>query len=335
MVRGRSAADGVYVPLYKENSMKKMAFLASLCVAVTCVAMSAAQAGQMRIGYSCSNFNDIFQIYVVDAAKTEAAANPGVVLDVMDAQEDIMRQQDQVNNMIQNGVDALVVVPVDTAAVAPIEEAAKAAKLPLVYVNRNPYPDGKLPANVYYVGTDSVLQGRMQMEYLGEKMGGKGNIVILLGILTNESAFNRTKGNKDVIAEKYPGIKVLAEETGNWQQDQGMTVTENWITAYGGQINAVVSNNDNMVLGAISALENAGMKDKVLTIGVDATTDALQAIVAGRQDATVLQDPIGQGKGAIQVCVKLLSGEKVPPLTDVPPELITKENAQAQLDKTR
>lgn len=315
--------------------MKRLSLLASLCVAIGIVAMSSAQAGQWRIGYSCSNFNDIFQIYVVDAAKAEVAKNPGVSLEVMDAQEDIIRQQDQVNNMIQNGVDALIVVPVDTAAVSTIEAAAKEAKLPLVYVNRNPYPDGNLPENVYYVGTDSILQGRMQMEYLGEKMGGKGNIVILLGILTNESAFNRTKGNKDVIAEKYPNIKVLAEETANWQQDQSMTVMENWITAYGDQINAVVSNNDNMVLGAISAIENAGMADKVLTIGVDATIDALQAIVAGRQGATVLQDPIGQGKGSIEVCIKLLNGEKPSQLTDVPPELITKDNAQAQLDKNR
>lgn len=312
--------------------MKKLSLFACVCLAALCVA-SSAFAGQLRIGYSCSNFNDIFQIYIVEAAKAAATEN-NVTLDVMDAQEDVIRQQDQVNTMIQNGIDALVVVPVDTSAISGIEAAAKAAKLPLVYVNRNPYPEGNLPPNVYFIGADSILEGETQMRYIGKEMGGKGNVVILMGILSNEGALNRTQGNKNIIKELYPDIKVLAEETGNWQQDQGMTVMENWITAYGDKINAVLANNDNMVLGAINALEANGIKG-VKTIGIDATTDALQAILAGRMDATVLQDPIAQGKGAVEACVKLLKGGSVPPITKLPAELITKANAQAQLDKSK
>ncbi|MCD8138424.1 MAG: substrate-binding domain-containing protein [Planctomycetaceae bacterium] len=314
--------------------MKKLFRFATLCLAVGILATAAVQAGQIRIGYSCSNFNDIFQIYVVDAARAAAAEHPEVVLDVMDAQEDVIRQQDQVMTMIQSGIDVLVVVPVDTSAVSGIETLAKNANLPLIYVNRNPYPNENAPENVYFIGANSILEGETQMEYIGEKMGGKGNIVILMGILSNEASINRTQGVHNVITAKYPDIKVLAEETGNWQQDQGMTVMENWITAYGDQINAVVSNNDNMVLGAINALEAAGMKD-VYTIGIDATTDALQAILADRMTATVLQDPVAQGRGAVEAAVKLMNGESLPAITKLPAELITKENAQAQLDKSK
>ncbi len=312
--------------------MKRVSLLAAFCL--TLVAFSA-NAGQVRIGYSCSNFNDIFQIYIVDAAREAAAEAGNVVLDVMDAQEDVIRQQDQVNTMIQKGIDVLVVVPVDTSAVQGIEAAAKAANLPLIYINRNPYPAENAPEGVYFIGANSILEGETQMEYAGKLMNGEGNIVILMGILSNEASMNRTQGVHNVIKAKYPNIKVLAEETGNWQQDQGMTVMENWITAYGDQINGVLSNNDNMVLGAVNALESAGMNDKVITIGVDATVDALQAILAGRMTATVLQDPVAQGKGAVEMSVKLMNGEKLPAITKLPAQLITNENAQAQLDKSK
>ena len=313
--------------------MKKYALVATLCAVLGFMTAATGFAGeQFHVSYSCSNFNDIFQIYVVEAAK-EAAAQNNFYLEVTDAQEDVIRQQDQIVTMIQNKPDALIVVPVDTSAVAGIVAAAKNANLPLVFVNRNPYPDGNLPENVYFIGADEALMGETQMEFVGEKLGGKGSIVILLGILSNEATLSRTKGNTDVIKAKYPGIKVLAQETGNWQQDQGLTLMENWLTAYGDQIDAVVSNNDNMVLGAINALETAGKK--IITIGIDATTDALEAILAGRLDATVLQDPVIQGKGAVEIIAKLNKGEKVEQFIKLPARLITKANAQEQLDKSK
>lgn len=310
--------------------MKKFAFALILSILIS----TGTFAGEkIRIGYACCNFNDIFQIYVVDAAKV--AAGNDIVLEITDAQEDVVRQQDQVMTMIQSGLDALVVVPVDTSAVNGIVSAAREANLPLVFVNRNPYPDGNIPENIYFIGADEGQMGEEQMKYAGQKMGGEGNIVILMGILSNEATLARTQGNHDIIKALYPNIKILAEETGNWQQDQGLTVMENWITAYGNRINAVVSNNDNMVLGAISALEVAGMKDNVITVGIDATTDALEAILAGRLDATVLQDPVIQGRGAIEMVRKIMKGEKVPQMNKMPAKLITRENAQEQLDKSK
>lgn len=275
------------------------------------------------VGYSCNNFNDTFQTYIVDAAQAYADEND-IALDVQDAQEDVVKQQDQVNTMIQNGVDALVVVPVDTSAMEPITNAAKEAGIPLVYVNRNPYGEQDPPEGVYYVGSQEIVAGQLQAEYLVEQMGEEGGVAILMGILSNEGALKRTAGNEEVLAN-YPNIKMLAKETGNWQRDQGMALTENWLTAYGEELNAILANNDEMALGAAQALQAAGRTD-VIVMGVDAIPDAKVAVGDETLAATVLQDAVGQGEGALNAAHKVLMGEAVDPITWIDFVLITPEN---------
>lgn len=302
----------------------KSLFLLAAAAMLFC---GAAMAGQFKIGYLCNNFNDTFQTYIVDAARAFVDKTPDVSIEVMDAQEDVVRQQDQVATLLQSGVDALVVVPVNTQAVGPIVRAAQDARVPLIFVNRNPYPDKAPPEGVYFIGADSILEGETQMMDAGKRLGGKGNIVILMGLLSNEAAHARTEGVKNVIARDYPDIKVLAEETANWQRDQGMNVTENWITAYGDSINAVMSNNDEMALGAQLALSKAGMNN-VLIYGVDAISDALTAIEQGKMTATVRQDPVAQGAGGVQMALEILKGNKpAHQINKLPAVLVTKENA--------
>ncbi|MBC8587217.1 sugar ABC transporter substrate-binding protein [Paratissierella segnis] len=278
-----------------------------------------------KIGYSCNNFNDTFQTYIVDAAKAYVNDNPELSIDVQDAQEDVIKQQDQINAFIEQGVDALVVVPVDTSAMDPITEAAKKENIPLVYVNRNPFGEDTVPENVYYVGSQEIIAGQLQMEFVGEELGGKGNVAILVGILSNEGAVKRTEGNESIIEEKYPDIKVLAKESGNWQRDQGLTITENWLTAYGNDLNAILSNNDEMALGALKASRDAG-RDDIIIVGVDAIPDALASIEEGGLTATVLQDAVGQGKGALEAAHKALKGESQDSINWVPFKLITTDN---------
>ena len=205
--------------------------------------------GKMTVGYAINNLNDTFQTYILEAAKDKAKEND-MSIRVENAKEDLIAQQDQVNTLIQNGVDALIVVPVDTSAMDPITKAAQNADIPLIYVNRNPYAgkEDKMPKNVYYVGSEEITAGIMQMEFIGEKLGGKGNIAILMGILGNEGAMKRTEGVEQVIKEKYPEMKVLNKETAEWQRDKAIAVTENWISSYGKDINAVIANNDEMAL---------------------------------------------------------------------------------------
>lgn len=281
--------------------------------------------GKVKVGYVCTNFNDTFQTYVMDAAKKFFATKPDLELVLQDAQEDVIRQQDLVNTLIAQGAKALIVVPVNTSAMEPIIKAAADAKVPLVFVNRNPFGTKDLPPNVYYVGSQEIIAGQLQMEAMGKALGGKGNVCILMGKLDNEGAVKRTEGNETTIKTLFPNIKVLAKETGNWQRDQGLSLTENWLTAYGKDLNGILANNDEMALGAVEALKAAGRTD-VPVMGVDAIPDAKVAVGNGSLAATVLQDAVGQGQGAAEVAVAVLQGGKMPAVRWVPFVLITKDN---------
>jgi inositol transport system substrate-binding protein len=253
------------------------------------------------------------------------ADKPDYELIFQDAQEDVIKQQDLANTLLAQGVKALIVVPVNTNATEPITNAAKEANIPLIYVNRNPFSNQSLPPHVYYVGSQEVIAGQMQMEAMGELLGGSGGVAILVGKLDNEGALLRTEGNKDTIKRKFPGVTVLAEETGNWQRDQGLSLTENWLTAYGTNLKGILANNDEMALGAVEALKAAGRTD-VPVIGVDAIPDAKAAVADGSLAATVLQDAAGQGRGAAEIAYKALRNETPESIIWVPFVLITKDN---------
>lgn len=278
--------------------------------------------GAIKVGYACNNFNDTFQTYIVDAAKV-AAAEQGIDLDVQDGQEDVIRQQDQVKAMIEEGIQALIVIAVDTSATQPITDAAKEAGIPLVYVNRNPFGGAQPPEDVYYIGTQEPEAGKLQVEYLKKIMPEGGNVAILQGMLTNEAAVKRTEGNETGLAGS--NFNILTIEPANWQRDQGMNVTENWLTAYGDELNVILANNDEMALGAAKAVQAAGRTD-VKVLGVDATPDARKAVKDGNLDATVLQDPVGLGNGAIDIVKKAIEGTSQEPITWLPFTLVTPDN---------
>ncbi|MBR0599946.1 sugar ABC transporter substrate-binding protein [Sinanaerobacter chloroacetimidivorans] len=279
---------------------------------------------QITIGYACKNLNDTFQTYLVDAANEYAEEN-NIKLDIADAQNDVVRQHDQVNTFITQGVDALIVLPIDTSAAEPMTIAAKEAGIPLVYLNTNPYPDGNFPEGTYYVGSIEKEAGEMQAEFIGKLLNGQGNVCILQGSLTHEGAVMRSEGVVDKLKELYPDVKVLAKQPAEWQKDQGMSVTENWITAYG-DIDAVFANNDEMALGAINALQEAGMTETHV-IGIDGTKGALDAIKAGTLAGSVFQDAAGQAEGAMEIAAKAAKGEEISEqIKWIPFILITPEN---------
>jgi inositol transport system substrate-binding protein len=313
--------------IFLEEKMKKAVclILAVLFIAGGLFAAGGQQGGKVVVGYVCTNFNDTFQGYIMDEFKAYFADKPDFTLDFQDAQEDVVKQQDLVNNLISKGAKALVVVPVNTSAMAPITKAAQDAKVPLVYVNRNPFGEGAIPANVFYVGSQEIVAGQLQMEAMGKVLNGQGGVAILMGKLDNEGAILRTQGNEDTIKAKFPNIKVLAKETGNWQRDQGLSLTENWITTYGSGLNGILGNNDEMALGAVEALRAAGRTD-VVVMGVDRIPDAITAVKNGTMAATVLQDAAGQGRGAADAAYKAIQGQSQSALTWIPFVLVDKSN---------
>ncbi|MCG6577720.1 sugar ABC transporter substrate-binding protein [Pseudomonas sp. AF32] len=303
--------------------MKTKTRIASL--ALSLMLASGAALADLKIGVSMSQFDDTWLTYLRESMDKKAKSMPeGVTLQFEDARSDVVKQLSQVESFVSQKVDAIIVNPVDTAATARITKAAVAAGIPLVYVNRRP-DDLKLPAGVVTVASDDLEAGRMQMQYLADKMGGKGDIVILLGDLANNSTTNRTKGVKEVL-EKYPGIKIQEQQTGTWLRDKGMTLVNDWLTQ-GREFQAVVANNDEMAIGAAMALKQAGTKKgSVLIAGVDGTPDGLSAIKKGEMTVSVFQDAKGQADGSIDTAVKMVKKQPVEQAVWVPYRLITPEN---------
>ncbi|AZV26376.1 rhizopine-binding protein [Pseudomonas syringae] len=303
--------------------MKTKTRFASL--ALSLMFASGAALADMKIGVSMSQFDDTWLTYLRESMDKKAKSYPdGVKLQFEDARSDVVKQLSQVESFISQKVDAIVVNPVDTAATKKITEAAVKAGIPLVYVNRRP-DDLNLPKGVVTVASNDLEAGEMQMQYLADKMGGKGDIVILLGDLANNSTTNRTKGVKEVLA-KYPDIKVEQEQSGIWMRDKGMTLVNDWLTQ-GRKFDAVVSNNDEMAIGAAMALQQAGVaKGSVLIAGVDGTPDGLNAVKKGSLAASVFQDAKGQADGSIDTAVRMAKNEPVEPAVWVPFRLITPQN---------
>ena len=161
----------------------------------------------------------------------------------------------------------------------------------------------------------------LEMKYIAEKMGGKGQIAILHGPNGISAEILRREGYANILKD-YPQIEIVAEPTCNWSREEGMSTTENLIQAYP-DLAAVVAQNDEMAMGALTAIQDAGAD--IIVGGIDAIADACVAVKNGDLDCTVFQDAIGQAKGAVDVMLKLINGEEVSDV-DIPFILVTQEN---------
>jgi inositol transport system substrate-binding protein len=284
-------------------------------------AADAPAAGEpIKIGVSML-FDDLWLTILRDAITAAAEADGNVDLIMVDSKEDVATQLGQVENFVTQGVDAIILIPPNTDATDPATKLAVDAGIPLVYVNRKP---ANLPEGVYYVGSDSIIAGRLQMEWLAEQLDGKGNCVLMNGNLSQEAAQMRTAGVKEVV-EKNPDIKIIKEDTANWSRAEGLALMENWLST-GDQIDCVASNNDEMAIGALQAIEAAGKLGQILVGGVDASPDALAMMDEGKLNVTVFQNAAGQGEGGVKTAIALARGETVDQLVWVDYELVTPEN---------
>jgi inositol transport system substrate-binding protein len=163
------------------------------------------------------------------------------------------------------------------------------------------------------------------MDYIARRLAGRGNVVMMQGFLGQAAQIKRDQGAREVLAA-HPGLKLLAEQTAEWDRAKAMTLMENWIQSYGPRIQAVFAQNDEMGMGAVLALEQAKLKEKVLVVSVDAIRDALQAVRDGRLDATVFQDAQAQGGAAVETALKVVRGQAYDKEVLIPFRLVTKEN---------
>jgi ABC-type sugar transport system substrate-binding protein len=302
--------------------MKKLLLGLAASVAFTAAGFGMT-ASATTIGVTMDKFDDNFLTSVRNAIDAEAKAK-GVTVQDEDANDDTGKQISQIQNFIAQKVDAIIVNPVDTSATPKMTELAVAAKIPLVYVNRKP-EDKTLPAGVAFVGSNEKVSGKLEGEELAKCLNGKGNIVIMEGQLSNNAALDRTADIEEVV-KANPGIKVIEKQTAQWDRNKALDLMNNWITS-GDKINGIASNNDEMAIGAILALKQAGVDPKTICIGgIDATADGLAEVANGNLYVTVFQNSKGQGKGAVDTALSLIKGDKVPSFVDVPFEKVTKDN---------
>ncbi|MFQ3621663.1 MAG: substrate-binding domain-containing protein [Spirochaetales bacterium] len=306
---------------------KTVAMLVLLIVAASLVfaggSKEPAGAKKIRLGVTIEDFNDVFMRYLLDQLRDEAT-KAGAEVIAMDGKRDPNEQIKQVENFITQKVDAILIHVIDQTIAPRITKLCNDAKIPLVYVNRKPEDSALQGAKVVAVASPEEVAGQLQAEFVAKRLNGQGNVAILLGSLGSAPQIGRTKGTKDTLA-KYPGIRIIREQTANFQRPEAVAVVENWL-ASGDKIDAIIANNDEMAIGAVLVLEEKKMKGKTVVTGVDATSDALKFIEEGRLDMTVFQNGGAQGRGGVQAALKLIRGEQVPKFVEIPFEPVTKEN---------
>jgi inositol transport system substrate-binding protein len=298
-----------------------------MLIALAAATILSSPAFAAKIGVSMDKFDDNFLTVLRNGMTDYAKTVPGLKVQVEDAKDDVSKQLSQIQNFIANKVDAIVVNPVDTSATAAMTKLAEQAGVPLVYVNREPSDIDKLGPKAAFVASNEKDSGTLEMKEICRLLGGKGNILVIEGQLSNQAAVQRTADVHDVIANApCNGIKIIAEQTAEWDRTKAQNLVTNWLSK-GLKFDAIVSNNDEMAVGAIQALKAASVDTKKAIVGgVDATQDALASMKAGDLKVTVFQDAAGQGKGAVDAALALAAGKTIERKVYIPFQLVTPEN---------
>ncbi len=305
--------------------MKRSGGLAALVVLAGCLSQGCSgsnSAGAKKgpvIGVSLLNVSNEF-IVMINRSMEQKARELGVQLIVNDAQRSADRQVEQAESFIAQKVDAIILNPCEVEASSPAVDKAVAAGIPIVNVNSE-----TRSAPTAFVGSRDEEAARIAMEYIAKRLNGQGSVVMMQGFMGQAGQLKRDAGAREVLA-KNPGLKLIAQQTAEWDRAKALSLMENWIQSYGAKINAVFAQNDEMAMGALISLEQARLKDKVIVVGVDAIADALAAVRDGRLDATVFQDARGQGAAAVDTAVRILRKQPYEKSVMIPFQLVTREN---------
>jgi ribose transport system substrate-binding protein len=264
------------------------------------------------VGFSQSEKEDNpFRIAETQSIKDEAAKLGVKKLLTTDAQSQLPKQISDIQDMLNQGAQLLIVAPLNSDGLEPALQAAAAKHVPVITVDRK---INATPCKDYvtFLGSDFVKQGQRAADAMIKATNGTGQVAILLGSSGNNVTTDRTKGFLDEIAAKAPGLKVVAQQTGDFTRDKGQQVMEQLIQSKPG-ITAVYAENDEMGLGAVTALKSAGKKPgkDVVIVSVDGTRNAVQAIVDGQYNAVIESNP-RFGPLAFATAQKFYAGEAIP-----------------------
>ncbi|MGA5699610.1 ABC transporter substrate-binding protein [Peterkaempfera bronchialis] len=252
-----------------------------------------------------------FRIAETQSIKDEAAKLGVKKLLTTNAQSQLSKQISDIQDMLAQGAQLLIVAPLNSDGLEPALQAAAAKHVPVITVDR------KLNATackdyVAFLGSDFVEQGKRAADAMIEVTGGKGKVAILLGSSGNNVTTDRTKGFVDQIKAKAPGLEIVAQQTGEFARDKGQQVMEQLIQSKP-DITAVYAENDEMGLGAVTALKGAGKKPgkDVKVISIDGTRNAVQALADGQYNGVIESNP-RFGPLAFATAQKFFAGEAIP-----------------------
>ncbi len=272
------------------------------------------ESSKVKVGLVISTLNNPFFVSLKDGAQKKAD-ELGYDLIVLDSQNDPAKELSNVEDLVTQGVSAILINPADSDAVGNAIKVANKQSIPVITLDRGA-TSGEV---VTHIASDNVAGGKMAGEYIVKLLNGKGNVVELEGIPGTSAARDRGKGFNEAL--KGTDVKVVARQAADFDRTKGLNVMEDILQGHS-DIDAVFAHNDEMALGALKAIEASGRDIKV--VGFDATDDAVKAVKEGRMAATVAQQPAMIGSLGVDAVSKVLAGKSVPKYIPVSLKLITK-----------
>ncbi|QWT22699.1 substrate-binding domain-containing protein [Subtercola sp. PAMC28395] len=287
---------------------------------------SAGTTGTVTIGFSQATQQSPFYVELGNGVKAEAKAE-GADLVYVDANGDVTKQNNDIQDLITKGVSVLLINPVDPQGIAPSIAAAKAANIPVITVDRS------AAGSLAHVGRDNVAMGKLVGEELSKALGASGGkIVEIQGDAGGTVAMDRSKGFHDAFAGNS-AVTIVQGPYAEYIRANAVTAMQDLLQA-NPDVKAVYAHNDDMALGALQVLKENGRTD-VLVSGVDGLSEAVSAIADGSQYvATALNDPISLGAIAAKTSISAAKGDKVDAEIDAGTALVNKGNAASYVGTT-
>jgi ribose transport system substrate-binding protein len=272
-----------------------------------------------KVGVSWSDTSFPYGAAALERTREAAKDFPNMEVFTTDGQGDAVTQSSQVEDLVAKGIEVLVISALDEKSLAPAVKKAEAKGVKVIASDRNV----AAPVETY-VGADNVEDGQVAGEYIVKLLGGKGNVVLLQGSLGASPTIDRGKGFKEALAAS-PEVKIIADPTANYDRQEGLSVMQDMLQRFGaGEIDAVFAENDEMSLGAIQAIKEAGRQDEIKVVGVDGQESALRVIKAGEYAGTVVYPlPVPEHLNA---AAKVCSGEELPQRIKQGAPLVTEDN---------
>jgi galactofuranose transport system substrate-binding protein len=288
--------------------------------------------GKMTMGFSQIGAESGWRTANTDSIKKEAE-NRGVDLKFADAQQKQENQIKALRSFIAQGVDIIAFSPVVETGWEPVLREIKQANIPVILTDRAvDVSDDSL--YVAFIGSDFVEEGKRAGDWLAKKMNGKANIAELQGTPGAAPAIDRKKGFEEAIS-KHPEMKIIKSQSGNFTRAQGKEVFETFLKSpEAGQINALFAHNDDMALGAIQAIKEAGKQPgkDIVIVSIDGVKDAFKAMVAGELNCSVECNPL-LGPQLFDTAEKVMKGEQVPKRIEVKEGVYDETNAKDVIDQ--